>query len=163
MRLLWTSSNSYQPLASGPVCSVCAARTRSYPSQCTGCEQIAVLVGLDEQRKRICGPCAGWPVDYRCRSCSGPGVKSWGACVVAASPASASKLSLQVLTATFLINSNPTQPTVFLNEGEQLEQLHRCLADSTIDIDLRGGGALMLLYGLNLTRVLAITRNQICE
>lgn len=36
--------------------------------------------------------------------------------------------------------------TVFLNEDEQLEQLHRCLTDSTIDIDLRAGGALMLLY-----------------
>ena len=40
----------------------------------------------------------------------------------------------------------PAQPTVFLNEDEQLEQLHRCLTDSTIDIDLLAGGALMLLY-----------------
>ena len=38
-----------------------------------------------------------------------------------------------------------------------------CLADSTIDIDLRAGGALMLLYGINLIRVLAITRKQISE
>ena len=57
----------------------------------------------------------------------------------------------------------PAQPTVFLNEDEQLEQLHRCLTDSTIDIDLRAGGALMLLYGINLIRVLAITRKQISE
>lgn len=30
-------------------------------------------------------------------------------------------------------------------------------------VDLRAGGALMLLFGLNLTRVLAISSNQLCE
>jgi hypothetical protein len=57
----------------------------------------------------------------------------------------------------------PAQPTVFLDEEEQLEQLHRCLTDDTIGIELRAGGALMLLYGLNLTRVVAITHDQIRE
>jgi hypothetical protein len=41
----------------------------------------------------------------------------------------------------------PAQPTVFLNESEQLQQLHRCLTDNTIGIDLRAGGALMHPHG----------------
>ncbi|WP_425004948.1 hypothetical protein [Mycolicibacterium sp. S3B2] len=57
----------------------------------------------------------------------------------------------------------PAQPSVFLDEDEQLTQLHRCLTDTSIDIDLRAGGALMLLYGIYVTRVVAITRDQVCE
>jgi len=57
--------------------------------------------------------------------------------------------------------TKPAQPTVFLDEQTQLHQLHRCLTDDSIRIDLRAGAALMLLYGLNLTRILAITRSQI--
>jgi hypothetical protein len=34
---------------------------------------------------------------------------------------------------------------VFVDEAAHLDQLHRCLDDDTIDIDLRAGGALILL------------------
>jgi hypothetical protein len=57
----------------------------------------------------------------------------------------------------------PGLPAAFLSEEEQLEQLHRCLTDDTIPVDLRAGGGLMLLYGLNLTRVLAISSDQLCQ
>jgi hypothetical protein len=50
---------------------------------------------------------------------------------------------------------------VFIDEAAHLDQLHRCLDDDTIDIDLRAGGALILLYGINTTRVLALRQNQI--
>lgn len=64
----------------GPVCKVCAVRSRTYPAQCARCSQAAVLVGLDADRQRICGPCAGWSVDYRCRRCAQPGVRAHGLC-----------------------------------------------------------------------------------
>jgi hypothetical protein len=52
-------------------------------------------------------------------------------------------------------------PSVFIDEAAHLDQLHRCLNDETIDVDLRAGGALILLYGINTTRVLALRQNQI--
>ncbi len=55
----------------------------------------------------------------------------------------------------------PQQPSIFIAEDEHLAQLHRCLTDTEMDIDLRAGGALVLLYGINVTRVVAITRNQV--
>jgi hypothetical protein len=55
----------------------------------------------------------------------------------------------------------PSTPSVFIDEAAHLDQLHRCLDDDTIDIDLRAGGALILLYGINTTRVLALRQNQI--
>jgi hypothetical protein len=57
----------------------------------------------------------------------------------------------------------PALPVAFLAEEEQLEQLHRCLTDDAIAVDLRAGGGLMLLYGLTLTSVIAITSNQLCQ
>jgi hypothetical protein len=332
----------------GPVCSVCSARTLNYPSQCAHCGQLAVLVGLDGERRRICGPCAGWKAGYRCSSCGQPGIKAHGLCsrcitrhrleAVLAGPngevpdqlqplveallsardprsvtvwlgksSAATMLSQlarngepishatldslspsrhadyirEILVRTAILEPRneyldrlspwidhyltnvpdhyarvlnayahwyllhrarrrkgplprsgadrirtrirvahefltwmddhehtlatlrqdlvdnwlasgkarhyeirpflhwttqrgltaevsapalkPMQPTIFLNDDHQLEQLHRCLTDNTIDIDLRAGGALMLLYGINLIRVLAITRNQIRE
>jgi hypothetical protein len=50
---------------------------------------------------------------------------------------------------------------VFLDEAVHLDQLHRCLNDDTIDIDLRAGGALILLYGITTTRVLGLRQNQV--
>jgi hypothetical protein len=64
----------------GPVCQPCAERTRMYPAQCARCQQVKVLTGLDATRQRICGPCAGWPVDYRCCRCDQPGIRSRGLC-----------------------------------------------------------------------------------
>jgi hypothetical protein len=64
----------------GPVCKSCAERSRSYPAQCAHCQQIKVLTALDDTGQRICGPCAGWPVDYLCHRCGEPGIKSRGLC-----------------------------------------------------------------------------------
>ena len=55
----------------------------------------------------------------------------------------------------------PSAPSVFIEEAAHLDQLHRCLNDDTIDIDLRAGGALILLYGINTSRVLALRQNQV--
>jgi hypothetical protein len=330
----------------GPICKSCADRARRYPAQCADCQQIKVLTGLNGNRRRICGPCAGWPVDYTCRRCRRPGIKSWGLCsrrdtrqrldaaltgpdgevveqlqplvdalasardprsvavwlarsaaatmlsdlashgepithemldAVSPSPhadyvreilvrtaileprneylerltlwldryladigderarllrayaqwyllhkarrrngpltrVTADNIRMQVRVAheflarietkgytlntvcqdlvdNWLANGTtreceirpflhwanqrrltggvvapariPSLPAAFLSEEEQLEQLHRCLTDDTIAVDLRAGGGLMLLYGLNLTRVLAITSNQL--
>lgn len=64
----------------GPVCKVCAKRARSYPLPCATCEQSAVLIGLNDHGERICGPCAGASLDYRCRDCDKPGVHANGRC-----------------------------------------------------------------------------------
>ncbi|WP_241011296.1 hypothetical protein [Mycobacterium camsae] len=56
---------------------------------------------------------------------------------------------------------HPSPPAVFIEEAAHLEQLHRCLNDDTIDIDLRAGGALILLYGITTSRVLRLRQNQI--
>jgi hypothetical protein len=57
--------------------------------------------------------------------------------------------------------NQPSPPSVFIEETAHLEQLHRCLNDDTIDIDLRIAGALILLYGITTTRVLGLHQNQI--
>jgi hypothetical protein len=55
----------------------------------------------------------------------------------------------------------PSPPSIFIDEAAHLDQLHRCLNDDTIDVDLRAAGALILLYGLGTARVLALRQNQI--
>ena len=332
----------------GPVCHSCAGRTRIYPELCAQCQQVKVLTGLDATRQRICGPCAGWPVDYLCRRCNQPGIKSQGLCSrcitrqrletafagpdgavsdqiqplikalasapdprsvavwlgkspaatmlsdLAAraerithetlddlSPSPAADYIREILVRTAILEPRneylervtlwvdqylagvtgekaqvlrayaqwyllhkarrrkdpllrpttnrirtrvrvahefmtfvaergyaldtvgqdlvdnwlahgtsreheirpflnwadqrglttgvtaparkPALPAAFLSEEEQLEQLHRCLTDDTIPVDLRAGGGLMLLYGLNLTRVLAISSSHLCQ
>jgi hypothetical protein len=57
--------------------------------------------------------------------------------------------------------NRPGQPSIFIDDADHLEQLHRCLNDDTIDTDLRAGGALILLYAISTTRVLAVRRNQL--
>lgn len=64
----------------GPVCKPCGARARAYPAQCSRCRQLKALVGVDNELQRICGPCAGWSVDYHCRACRQPGLASRGLC-----------------------------------------------------------------------------------
>lgn len=330
----------------GPVCPGCAERARRYPAKCSRCQEMKVLTGLHNSGQRICGPCAGWSVDYQCRRCGEPGIRSRGLCsrcitrqrlqaafagpdgevveqlrplvdalasardprsvavwlgrsaaatmlsdlatrgepithetLDAVSPSPHADYIREILVHTgilelrneyldrlvlwldhyladigehharllraysqwyllhkarrrkgpltrptadgirtqvrvahefvtwveshghtlhtvsqdlvdnwlangttreceirpFLHWANqrrltggvaapariPSLPAAFITEEEQLEQLHRCLADETIAVDLRAGGGLMLLYGLNLTRVLAITSNQL--
>lgn len=64
----------------GPVCKVCAKRARSYPGICGTCQQSAVLIGLNDHGGRICGPCAGASLDYRCRNCGQAGMHANGRC-----------------------------------------------------------------------------------
>jgi hypothetical protein len=55
----------------------------------------------------------------------------------------------------------PAPPSVFIDETIHLEQLHRCLHDDDIDVDIRAGGALILLYGIPTMRVLELRRDQL--
>lgn len=63
--------------------------------------------------------------------------------------------------AAFAPANRPSPPSVFIDEATHLDQLHRCLNDDTLDIDLRAGGALILLYGITTARVLGLRQNQI--
>lgn len=54
-------------------------------------------------------------------------------------------------------------PAPAMTQEQHAEQLRRCLADETLPPDLRLAGALILLFGLLLTRVLSITRSDIIE
>ncbi|MFG2721451.1 hypothetical protein ACGFW5_24630 [Streptomyces sp. NPDC048416] len=42
-------------------------------------------------------------------------------------------------------------PSVFMTDEEQAEQLHRCLGDDSLPLDVRTAGALTLLFGLQHT------------
>ncbi len=64
----------------GPVCTSCAQRAKMYPSQCEVCGQSAVLIGFDQDGRRICGPCSGCKLDYRCANCGEPGVRAHNRC-----------------------------------------------------------------------------------
>lgn len=55
----------------------------------------------------------------------------------------------------------PTPPSVFIAEATHLDQLHRCLHDDDIDVDLRAAGALILLYGMPTMKVLGLRRHQL--
>ncbi|CDO10463.1 hypothetical protein C1S82_01545 [Mycolicibacterium cosmeticum] len=64
----------------GPICPPCSKKAKSYPQPCAECRDVAVLIGLDESGGRICGPCVGTTLDYRCRECAQPGVQVDGRC-----------------------------------------------------------------------------------
>lgn len=53
---------------------------KTYPAICASCRQSAVLIGLDDDGNRVCGPCVGAAIDYRCRACGQPGVHADGRC-----------------------------------------------------------------------------------
>jgi hypothetical protein len=251
----------------GRVCKPCTARARTYPTICAACGQSAVLIGLGDVSNRVCGPCVGATIDYRCRACGQPGVHADGRCsrcgtaefldgslrgpdgqlpiqldalptgrqvnyvreilvrtailvprneylegiepwldehlaeqpieitphwsattpsgtcftVLAvtddlsarsAQPASdvacASHWNLVCLDSRRRITTGvsapaerPAPPSVFIDETIRLEQLHRGLHDDDIDVDIRAGGALILLYGIPTMRVLELRRDQL--
>lgn len=64
----------------GPICQSCANKAMLYPSECAECGGKAVLIGLDCGGQRICGPCAGTTLDFRCTVCGGAGIRSGGLC-----------------------------------------------------------------------------------
>jgi hypothetical protein len=55
----------------------------------------------------------------------------------------------------------PAQPSVFVDQAEQMRQLERCLGDDTMPLDPRVAGALILLFGINISPVLRIRQDQI--
>ncbi|MEU9224331.1 hypothetical protein AB0D40_08180 [Streptomyces massasporeus] len=54
-------------------------------------------------------------------------------------------------------------PSVFSTDEDQAEQLHRCLSDETMPLDVRTAGALTLLFGLQHTRLLELTLHDIID
>lgn len=64
----------------GPVCKPCYRMAKMYPSPCAACGQQAVLIGFDPGGRRICGPCSGSTLDYRCADCGQPGVRAHNRC-----------------------------------------------------------------------------------
>ena len=64
----------------GPVCPPCSSRAMRYPSDCAECGEKAVLIGMDSNGGRICGPCSGSTLDFRCTECGGAGIRSGGLC-----------------------------------------------------------------------------------
>lgn len=55
----------------------------------------------------------------------------------------------------------PGQPKHYTSTTDYEAQLHRCLHDDNLAIDLRAAGALILLYGLHLTEILQLRRDQL--
>ncbi|MFD7082244.1 hypothetical protein [Streptomyces sp. NPDC059918] len=49
----------------------------------------------------------------------------------------------------------------FLDEDEHLALLARCVSDSSLPADVRAAGALVLLYGVPITRIAALTRQDL--
>jgi ribosomal protein L40E len=57
----------------GPVCSTCYEHIRGHPERCACCGSLQPLIGVDDDGRRTCGPCAGVAVDYTCRRCGQSG------------------------------------------------------------------------------------------
>ncbi|MFD5233363.1 hypothetical protein ACFWJ5_33530 [Streptomyces qaidamensis] len=51
----------------------------------------------------------------------------------------------------------------FSTDEDQAEQLHRCLGDDALPLDVRTAGALTLLFGLQHTRLLELTLHDIID
>ena len=50
------------------------------------------------------------------------------------------------------------EPTRLLAESDHIQQLDRCLNDETMPLDLRVGGALVLLFGMLISRITQLTK-----
>jgi hypothetical protein len=48
-------------------------------------------------------------------------------------------------------------------EGDHIHQLDRCLTDSSMPLDLRVGGALVLLFGMLVSRITQLTKDDVTE
>ena len=60
------------------------------------------------------------------------------------------------------VKSRPaTAPAGFLDDSEQARQLATCLNDAGMPLDLRVAGALVLVYGLQLSKIAYLTRGDI--
>ncbi|WP_079575363.1 hypothetical protein [Krasilnikoviella flava] len=54
-----------------------------------------------------------------------------------------------------------TEPTILLSEERRWAELRRCLTDTSIPDDVRAAGALLLLYGIPLQRIIELTRDHL--
>lgn len=57
----------------GSFCRACYTKVRRDVATCPSCGDTHPLIGLDPTGQRICGPCAGIDVDYRCTGCGKTG------------------------------------------------------------------------------------------
>jgi hypothetical protein len=48
-------------------------------------------------------------------------------------------------------------------EDDHIHQLDRCLSDDSMPLDLRAGGALVLMFGLHPSRVMQLTKNDVAD
>jgi len=55
------------------------------------------------------------------------------------------------------------EPERLLAEREHVRQLDRCLADEAMPLDLRVGGALVLLFGMLVSRITQLTKDAVIE
>jgi hypothetical protein len=53
----------------GEVCGACYTNVRRRPGRCAGCGKARPLIGMDDQQRRVCGPCAGDDRGWVCRTC----------------------------------------------------------------------------------------------
>jgi len=54
-----------------------------------------------------------------------------------------------------------SEPVRLLGEDDHIRQLDRCLSDDSMPLDLRVGGALVLLFGLLVSRVMHLTKGDV--
>jgi hypothetical protein len=55
------------------------------------------------------------------------------------------------------------EPARLLAESDHIHQLDRCLTDEAMPLDLRVGGALVLLFGMLISRITQLTRDDVIE
>jgi hypothetical protein len=56
-----------------------------------------------------------------------------------------------------------SEPVRLLGEEDHVQQLDRCLADDSMPLDLRVGGALVLLFGMLVSRVTQLTKDDVTD
>jgi hypothetical protein len=55
------------------------------------------------------------------------------------------------------------EPARLLAEDDHIRQLDRCLTDEAMPLDLRVGGALVLLFGMLVSRITQLTKDNVIE
>jgi hypothetical protein len=66
------------------------------------------------------------------------------------------------LTGRMTVPSQPREQTVdLLDEDERYQQLHRCLFEQVLPTDVRVAGALVLLFGAPLTKIVRLTADHV--
>ncbi|GGT75594.1 hypothetical protein GCM10010207_85850 [Streptomyces atratus] len=62
-----------------------------------------------------------------------------------------------------LVRHRPKADPVGMDEDSHWELLHQCLTDTTIPLDVRAAGAVLLLFGQHLARITALPLNALTE